>query len=293
MNNIAIGIVGLGYWGKNYLRTLREYDCCQLFGTDVDEKIRKDFQNLQLLSFSELLANSAIQALVIATPDDTHFQLTAQALGAGKDVLVEKPMALSLPDAEEILNIALSQKRVVAVGHTPIYSDGFRLLKLQMKKIPLKDIIRVEAVRTSHGRKNNSDILWDLASHDLAILIQLFGLPKSGKIVKRGWGSCCYQMFFANDIEFTGTVSWSGPPFHRELKVYTKSGVHHFQEPIGVGGQNSDLPLKRLCADFIRCCYTREKPLSDAVLGFNVVKCLAALSAQNASIRLPKPVDVM
>lgn len=291
MEKLGIAVVGLGSWGRNYVKTLIEYNTCQLFVSDIDEEVLKNFQTLQIVSFSELLANDRIEALIIATPDHTHFQLTVSALAAGKDVLVEKPMAISIAEAEEILHFAQKWKRIVAVGHTPIYSSSFDLLKSQIDQITMKDIIRIEAVRTSQGRGNGSDVLWDLAAHDLAMTICLFGFPKSVSVIERERDYCRYQVIFDNNVEFTGTVSWCEPPFRREIKVYTMQKVHHFQEPIGINGKEPNPPLKRLCSDFIHCCNTRRKPLSDVVLGLNVVKCLALLSRESVSIETRRVYD--
>ncbi|MEO0071792.1 MAG: Gfo/Idh/MocA family oxidoreductase [candidate division WOR-3 bacterium] len=285
MEKLGIGIVGVGLWGRNYVRTLAESNACQIFVADVAEKNLKGLQDVRVVSFPELLAHDGIKALIIATPDNTHFPLAVQALEAGKDVLVEKPMALSVEEAEEMLLLAQRRKRIIAIAHTPIYSCSFDLLKSQIEGIAKKDIIRIEAVRTSQGRNNGSDVLWDLACHDLAMAISLFGLPKKAKTIRREHHTCQYKMIFNNDIEFIGIASWSDPPFHREFKVYTRERVYQFQEPIGAKGLKSNLPLSRMCSDFIRCSYTRARPLSDGVLGLNVIKCLTLLSQEGDEVK--------
>ncbi|MGQ9708078.1 MAG: Gfo/Idh/MocA family protein [bacterium] len=282
MDKLGVGIVGLGAWGKNYLNTLRDYEHCQLFVCDDDPLILSDFRDVPRASFSELLSNQSVKALIIATPDDTHFEFTTQALTAGKDVLVEKPMAKSVAEAEMILRLSRRTEKVVAVGHTALYSCGFERLRQQIHSQSVDRILKIEAVRTSKGRRNGGDILWDLAPHDLAMAISLLGDPISVAISINEPDRCLYQLSFEKGIPFSGKVCWDEPPFYRSFKVFTTSGIYTCEEPIGITAPRAELPLNRLCRDFIRCCETRATPLSDVRLGLKVVGCLAALSKQLA-----------
>jgi predicted dehydrogenase len=285
-NRFGVAVVGLGQWGRNYLSTLSRFECCPLFGCEKEPRSLPDFPNVPIVTFSELLSNPSVQAVIIASPDYTHFELAAAALAAGKDVLVEKPMALSVAEAEEILRLSSNTRRIVAVGHTALYSFGFEQLQERIESGALGRVLKVEAVRTSRGRSNGGSILWDLAPHDLAMAITLFGQPVATLVTAYEFNHCSYQLTFEQGIVFSGEVGWTQPPFYRQFRVFTTTGIYTCDEPIGVLGNEAESPLNRLCRDFIFACQSRKKPRSDAVLGRKVIQCLAALSEGQGEVTL-------
>ena len=135
MRPVGIGLIGLGRWGRNYVKTLLALPECRLVAmVDADQAIRDRLCAETGIpvreSADELLWEPAVEAVVIATPDRTHYSLASAALAAGRDVLVEKPMALEPDGAEALTEQAESSGRVLAVGHTAVYHPGFAELRL-------------------------------------------------------------------------------------------------------------------------------------------------------------------
>ncbi|MFA5272216.1 MAG: Gfo/Idh/MocA family oxidoreductase, partial [Candidatus Omnitrophota bacterium] len=118
---VKIGIIGLGYWGKNLLRNLNELNVLAI-ACDCDKNIikarKKEFPGLKYTSsVSEALNNPQIKGVVIATPAATHYEIAKRALEAGKDVFVEKPLALNIKQGKELAALAKARKKILMVGH--------------------------------------------------------------------------------------------------------------------------------------------------------------------------------
>jgi predicted dehydrogenase len=177
---IRLAVVGGGHWGANYLRIFHwmegvetGYICDQDPG--VLAKAKKQFPSLQTTSnISTVLQDSTIQAVVIATPASTHEALLTTCLQAGKHVLVEKPLALNIPDAERVVRLAQATKRVLMVGHTFLYNSAVRKMKELIQKGALGKIYYLHATRTHLGLiRSDVSALWDLAPHDVSIFSYL------------------------------------------------------------------------------------------------------------------------
>ncbi len=265
---LGIGVVGLGRWGRNYLTAL------SLLSKKYHLSVFISEPNLpKYLSFDEILANLDIKGVIIATPEETHSVLTMKALLAGKDVLVEKPMVLHPKEGETIVKVAQEKGLVLAVGHTPIYSEGFEKMKRELLNGAVGKIVRVKAIRTSQGRPGSKvSVLWDLAPHCLAMAIHLWGEPVSGQVLEFDRHYWCYELSFLDGFVFQGNVAWGPSPYQREFQVIGTNKSVKMEENHASGVLAS--PLVRQCEDFIQCCLTRRQPLSDGVLGFKVVKTL-------------------
>lgn len=291
MTPLGIGVVGLGYWGKKYLKTLQilsqDYSL-RVFAADSNDLLPADWdQATAYMSLNEMLMRPEIKAIIVATPDETHYQITCQALKEKKDVLVEKPMALRVREAEEMVHWAESTGCILATGHTAIYTDGFLTLRARLAALSptLGKIIRVNAFRTSRGRKSGN-CLWDLAPHDLAMAITLLGEPVEGKCRLFTQSKAIYELVFSGGELFTGTVEWHSPPFRREFKIIGENGELSIDNVLATPEFRSP-PLTRQCEDFILCCQTRQQPISDGVLGLKVVRCLELLDP-----KISQPTDL-
>ncbi len=273
MKSVGIGIVGLGRWGKNYLKTIYALDRAKIFIADTAPDIPDGLSpGFQITSFDAMLDNPEVAAVIIATPDNTHYELAVQALKKGKDVIVEKPMALLPEHAAEMVQLSEDQKLILLVGHTSLYSVEFETLKQELQQGGTGKITRLEAFRSSAG-KPQGDIIWDLAPHDIAMAISLMGEPISAGIKKLTADSAVYEIIFPGDVLFTGTVNWGKPPFQRWLKVVGTAKTLVCAEPVGCN-HSLNSPLTRLCQDFLSCCRIRTRPVSDASLGLKVTRCL-------------------
>lgn len=180
-------VVGAGYWGPNLIRNFVSCQDTQLVAVcDKDrqrlDKVLAPYPGVEgVVEFETLLARPDIDAVAIATPVRTHGPLALQALRAGKHVLVEKPMAASAREAEEMVSAAQEAGRVLMVDHTFIYSGPVRKMKEILDSGDLGDLYYVDSVRINLGLiQHDVNVVWDLAPHDLSIMDFLIGrLPRS------------------------------------------------------------------------------------------------------------------
>ncbi len=138
INKKNIACIGAGYWGKNLVRNFSSlgvlHTICDLDGETL-KKFKETYPEVLLkTNIKEVLKDSAIQGVVIATPAETHFALVKQALDMGKDVLVEKPLALSVKEGEELVSLARLKGKILMVGHILAYHPGILKLKELIKK---------------------------------------------------------------------------------------------------------------------------------------------------------------
>lgn len=177
---IRLALAGCGHWGSNYLRILQFMEGVEVVSVcDREEsslqKIRKQYPHVEVVKeFSSLLEDSKIEALIIATPASTHHELVRQSLEARKHVLVEKPLALSVSEAEDLVQRAQNLKRILMVGHTFLYNPAIRRMKEYVEKGTLGKIYYLQAVRTHLGLiRGDVSSVWDLAPHDVSIFSYL------------------------------------------------------------------------------------------------------------------------
>ena len=184
---IRVAVVGAGYWGPNLIRNFMACSGTQLLAVcDRDEKrLAKVLAGLPgvepVRDFDELLARSDIDAVAIATPVNTHAPMGLAALRAGKHVLVEKPLAASVHEAEQLVKTAKEAGRVLMVDHTFIYSGPVQKIKQILDSGEIGDLYFIDSVRINLGMfQHDVNVVWDLAPHDLSILDYLVGrLPRS------------------------------------------------------------------------------------------------------------------
>jgi predicted dehydrogenase len=175
---VNVGLVGLGYWGPNLLRVLAECPdvevrtICDLDGDRLERFARRHPTVATTHFFDDLLEDPDIDAILIATPISTHFDLASRALTAGKHVFVEKPLASSSEDATELVTLATETERVLMCGHTFIYSPAVRAVKDLLRRDELGDLYFISASRVNLGlHQRDVSVLWDLAPHDFSILL--------------------------------------------------------------------------------------------------------------------------
>ena len=174
---IGIGIVGYGYWGPNLLRNFSEVPGCRVVSvSDLRDarlaQVRSRYPAVKTTgSFNDLLIDTQIDAVVIATPVCTHFDLAMQALRAGKHVLVEKPMAMTSADALRLIEEAARRQLVLAVDHTFVYTGAVRKIRELITEGGIGDLYYYDSVRVNLGLfQHDVNVIWDLAVHDLSIM---------------------------------------------------------------------------------------------------------------------------
>ncbi len=184
---IQVGVIGLGYWGPNLVRNLRALPECTVKAVcDLDERrlshLRILFPEVSGTSrYLELIEDPAIQALVIATPVRTHFPIAKAALLAGKHTFIEKPMAASSAECEELIALAKAKGLVLMVGHVFLYSAAVRRIKEIVAAGDIGELRYISARRLNLGLfQKDINVTWDMAPHDISIILHIIGeLPLS------------------------------------------------------------------------------------------------------------------
>ncbi|MDX6401218.1 MAG: hypothetical protein QOF27_1824 [Gaiellaceae bacterium] len=169
---------GLGQWGKNLVRNFAEL-ADLIWLCEIDEERRAEFGDrypgVKLTEdFDEVLADPSVEAVVIATPVPTHYELTRRALEAGKHVFVEKPPAMRGVEMEELCELAETKRLVLMPGHLLLYHPGVQKLKQLVDSGELGDVLCVYGNRQNLGTiRTHENALWSLGVHDLSVLLYL------------------------------------------------------------------------------------------------------------------------
>jgi predicted dehydrogenase len=190
---INVAQIGIGYWGPNLLRNLvANKNCTVTTVVDLSQE-RRDYVKNQYPTVSvtddaeRVFKDTTIDAVVISTPVHTHFDLAMRALESGKHILVEKPLATSVSDVEEIEALATRKNLVAMVGHTFLYNTAVRYVKKLIDSGELGEIRYIYSRRLNLGRiRTDVDALWNFAPHDISIIQYWLDNPKPVSIVKHG-----------------------------------------------------------------------------------------------------------
>jgi predicted dehydrogenase len=174
---INIGVIGYGYWGPNLVRNFSEIPGAQVtmvsdFKPELLAKVQARYPSIQVTTdCQDILADTKIDAVAIATPVSTHFDLALAALKAGKHVLVEKPMTVTSEQALRLIEEAERRNLVLMVDHTFVYTGAVRKMRDLVANDGLGDIYYYDSVRVNLGLfQHDVNVLWDLAVHDLSIM---------------------------------------------------------------------------------------------------------------------------
>ncbi len=311
---VAVGLAGCGYWGKNLARNLFQMGHLGAV-CDASPKVLKDvkasYKGVRTTAdFSSLLDDKKLKAIALATPAAQHHEMAKAALLAGKDVFVEKPLALRVPEAEELVALARKRKRVLMVGHILEYHPAIRKLKEFADSGELGDIHYVYSNRLNLGKvRPEENILWSFAPHDISVILLLLdALPE--------WASTSGQNYLQHEIAdvtmtclaFPGKarahifVSWLHPFKEQKLvvvgsrkmavfddvvkegklKIYDKGIDWKNGQPVIRQTAESTLffpemePLREELSHFVECVRSRKTPRTDGVNGLRVLKVLDA-----------------
>jgi len=222
---IGVGVIGLGYWGPNLLRNFAESEgatlraVCDLRADRLATSAARYPGVTTTRDVSALLADPSIDAVAIATPVSTHFELAMAALNAGKHVLVEKPLAGSSEEGLRLIEAAERRGLVLMVGHTFVYTGAVRKIAALVSSGELGDLYYYDSVRVNLGLfQHDVNVIWDLAVHDLSILDHV--LPQRPRAVSAtgtshvagGHENIAYlTLFFDNNLIAHIHVNWLAP----------------------------------------------------------------------------------
>jgi predicted dehydrogenase len=237
---VGVAVIGLGYWGPNLLRVLSDNPDVEVrWICDLDKdrltKYRRRYPASRVTTqYSRVLADPEIEAVIIATPVHTHYDLAVRAISAGKHVFVEKPLAQSSQLADELAELASAERRILMCGHTFVYSPPVRAVKRMLEAGTLGEIYFISSSRVNLGlHQRDVSVIWDLGPHDFSILLYwLNELPTNVRAVGRdsivsGIADVAFiTMNFASGIVANVELSWLAPSkLRRTVLVGSESMV--------------------------------------------------------------------
>jgi predicted dehydrogenase len=196
-----MAVVGLGYWGPNWVRVISQLQraervvCCDLSAARREQIARLYPEVTTTDSLEQVLNDPAIEAVVVATPVASHYEMARRCLEAGKSVLVEKPIAMSLKQARDLVFLAHERECTLMVGHTFEYSAPVLKARELIESGELGDILYISSVRANLGLfQRDINVAWDLATHDISIILMLLGrMPEAV--------SCQGQSHYRGNVE--------------------------------------------------------------------------------------------
>lgn len=333
---IGVGVIGYGYWGPNLVRNIDEASASSvIMVSDLDtERLSKVRARYPLVKttpdYRHLIADTTIDAVIIATPLLTHFDLALEALRAGKHVLVEKPFTETSEQAMRLIDEASRRNRVLMVDHTFVYSGAVRRIKELVMTDGLGSIYYYDSVRVNLGLfQHDVSVIWDLAVHDLSIMDYL--LPMQPRFVSatgmshvpRGSEDIAYlTLFFDGDLIAHVHVNWLAPVKLRrtligasckmivyddlepseKVKVYDKgitlnNGEDKYRTLIGYRTGDMWAPqlditeaLRSEIDHFLDCIDHSQPPITSGEAGLRVVGILEA--ATQSVTRHGSPVEI-
>ncbi|CAG0942284.1 myo-inositol 2-dehydrogenase / D-chiro-inositol 1-dehydrogenase [Candidatus Brocadiaceae bacterium] len=322
MTALRVGIIGYGYWGPNLTRNFYELPSVELVAiADLSKERLKQAQ----LKYPHVVAKHDyrelfdlnLDAVVVSTPPVSHFQIAKDCLEHNLHVLVEKPITLKSGDGEELVNMADSRGLTLMVGHTFRYNSAVHAMRKLIENNDLGDVYYIDTARLNLGLFNrDSNVIWDLAPHDISILLYLLnekpisvsaqGMP----CVTPGVYDVAYiNLIFPNNITAYVHVSWLDPCKVRrvtivgskkmavfndvevegKIKIYDKgvdvpaytNGFGEFQYSyrhgdIVIPNVKYVEPLREECQDFINSIVDHAEPNSSARSGLYVIKIIEA-----------------
>ncbi len=228
-----IALIGYGYWGPNLARNLAMLPGSPLCGiadtrADLLSTIQATYPGLAVSRDARsFLEDPTVDGVVLATPAHTHGPLAREALSAGKSVLVEKPLAMSVAEARELIQLAEQSGRVLMAGHTFLFSPPVIKLRELIASGQLGRILYLHGARLNLGRvRTDVDVLWNLGPHDVSILLYLLGaMPESVSAVgyaylRRDIADVAFLDFrFPDDVSAHVHLSWLDPCKVRRMTV--------------------------------------------------------------------------
>ena len=311
----SIAVIGTGYWGKNLVRNFSALGALQVIvdtNSEILDRMARDYPDAKVTaSYSEVLNDPAIAGLAIATPAETHGALVREALLAGKDVFVEKPLCLSETEGQELIQLAEERNRILMVGHLLWYHPALLRLKALVNNGDLGRIRYIYSNRLNMGKlRREENVLWSFAPHDVSVILGLVEeMPES---VQAQGGNYLHQriadvtvslLSFDSGIKAHIFVSWLHPfkeqklvvvgnekmavfddtaPWGEKLTLYPHHVAWHGNIPLAVKAEaepvivEQEEPLRAECAHFLHCMTTREQPRTDGKEGLRVLRVLNA-----------------
>lgn len=307
-----IALIGAGYWGKNHLKNLHRLNVLHSvleLSEEIVRERKKEFSEVVFVTEDPgILNNPGICAVVIAAPAARHYELTKKYLLAGKDVLVEKPLALTAAEGRELVEIAGRENRILMVGHILQYHSAVIKLKELIDAGELGEIRYIYSNRLNIGKlRTEENVLWSFAPHDISLISMIMNGEEpvrvdahGGAYVKPGiYDTTLTTLEFKNGVKSHVFVNWLHPFKEQKLVVVGSEKMAVFDDvgdkklliyphkinfngdiPVAMKAESYPVdfemkePLREELLHFIHCVETRETPKTDGVEGLNVLKIL-------------------
>ena len=308
-----VAVIGSGYWGKNLVRNYKQIGALKLI-CERNETLLQHFKKMYpdvetCVAYNDVLSREDIDAIVIATPAETHYNLAREALLAGKHTYIEKPLALDEENGEELILLARKNKKTLMVGHLLQYHPVFVALKELVRGGDLGRINYIYSNRLNLGKiRREENILWSFAPHDISMILSLAGeepvsvFATGGNYLhKRIADVTTTHLEFPSGLKAHIFVSWLHPfkeqklvivgdkkmavfddtrPWEDKLLLYPHQINWENNAPVPEKGDPErvdilqDEPLKLECKHFIECIDTGKTPITDGAEGLRVLKIL-------------------
>jgi len=311
----GVGVIGCGYWGRNLVRNFHQLGALRAV-CDVSEaslvEMQQSYGVPTTASFADLLASPGVEGVVIAAPAARHYELAKEALLAGKDVFVEKPLALHVEEGVELLELARENSRILMVGHLLHYHPAITALRRMIQDGELGRIEYISSSRLNLGKlRTEEDILWSFAPHDISAILHLLDENPVGASAQ---GASYLNhpisdvtltiLDFSSGVKAHVFVSWLHPFKEQKLVVVGDRKMAVFDDanasdklvvyphridwlnrvPVArkAEGQAVELekvePLRVECLHFLECVRDRKRPQTDGENGLRVLRVLHAAS---------------
>jgi predicted dehydrogenase len=314
---MKLGFIGAGNWGTNLIRnfykiiTVKNVIVCDIDRKKIS-KIEYEYPGIKVTeNINSILKNKNISAVVIASPAETHYKIAKKSLLSGKHVFVEKPITLTVKEAEELIKIAEDKNLILMVDHILTYHPAVLKLRELIKDGALGEIYYIYSQRVNLGViRSNENALWSLGPHDVSLYLYLLGedpdcISATGDVYIQKENhiedTVFLHLHFPSGVDAHAHLSWLDPHKIRRLTVVgsKKMAVFDDMEPRnklmifdrgaewteegGVGVRYGDIyipniplqePLVVVCKHFLECIKNNKKPLSDGHEGLKVIRIL-------------------
>lgn len=322
---MSIAVIGCGNWGRNLVRNFSKMEalaiCCDATPTGRATAAELAPQTAIVADVREVL-QSDVDGVVIATPAETHFDMAHAALEAGKDVFVEKPLAMTYEDGAALVKRAESNGRMLMVGHVLEYHPAIIKLHQLIHAGELGKVRYISSNRLNLGKvRREENILWSFAPHDIAVILRLtHAMPfqvsahGAGYVQPNIADVTITHMLFDNGVRAHIYVSWLHPfkeqrlvvigskkmasfdDVTKQLTLYDQRVEVHEGEPVPIKGTGelvdfeNEEPLRLECRAFLRAIETRKPPLTDGKSGLRVLQVLQ--TAQRSLVMNGEPLTL-
>jgi predicted dehydrogenase len=321
-----VAVIGGGSWGRNLVRCFAELGCLDAVVDSHPEKSEALVARYGgcALSFDEVLKDTAVQAVAIATQPATHYGIAKRALHAGKHLLVEKPLTLDIAHAEELVDLARRLDRRLMVGHILHYHSAFLKLRDLVADGVIGRILRVHANRLNLGAiRPEEDVLWCLGPHDVSTALALVGSEPTEIDAVAGFhlretvaDAATLHLSFPGGERAQINMSWlhpfkehrltvigseamivfdDGQPWSRKLLLYPHQVSVAGERPAAIRAEPVPIaveerePLRLECEHFLSCIRLGVEPRTDGEEGLKVMRVLAQASAAMQLARRTAP----